>query len=468
MDIQFEAFEYTADDTFKKATYRYTESSTGGWRIRRNGRDHLVLSPGYRLLRVITCGICATDLARRFLPFPLPQIIGHEALVATSENGETFAVEINDTCLARGEETVDVFCRAGLPTHCPTRRVFGIDRLPGGFGPHVLVPVNALVPTTPLDRDVAVLLEPFAAACHAVDVSPPEPGSRVAVLGPGRLGSLVLAALRIHRRDRDIDFRVTAVGACDRDLFLANRIRADEIVDMRATPLDRLEDAFDLVFDTTGSPTGFESALSLACREVHLKSTHGRPFHGISHLTELVVDELSILPARAENFDFAWGDAVAQNNRVYLSPGVPRTLVPGGRMVSCKGAADAETELLNHTPQGEIPRFDLAVAADAESLDAIIRPRASHENSLVRPRGAILCMGDGGTPLDRFVRGGGILRTSRCGDFRRAVDALSRHEDIGSALAKAVITHRFSASDLPEAYATARSEAAVKVVVSHK
>lgn len=54
-------------------------------------------------------------------------------------------VEINDTYEARGDEEKDSFCLAGLPTHSPERRTLGINMLPGGFGPYILAPRNAII-----------------------------------------------------------------------------------------------------------------------------------------------------------------------------------------------------------------------------------------------------------------------------------------------------------------------------------
>lgn len=468
MEIEFDALEYTENDIFENAVYRYRGSKQTGWRILRNGKDHLTLGPGYRLLRVASCGICATDITRRFLPFPLPQIIGHEAVVVDEDTGEPYAVEINDTCLARGDETPEPFCRADLATHCPTRRVFGIDRLPGGFGRYVLVPKHALASTRGLDSHTAVLVEPFAAAYHAANVSTPKPGNRVAVLGPGRLGSLILAALRMIRRDHHLGFDITAVGVRERDLSIARRMKADAIIDARHVDMTRLENRFDLVFDATGSPRGFETALSLASREAHLKSTHGKPFYDMTHLTELVVDELAILPAHPASVDFSWGAPPRRNQRIYLSPDAAPSLVPDDREIFRGTTEAAEADLATRTPEGALPRFDLAIATNAWSLDRIIRPSTAHENALVRPRGAILYQTSEDTPLARFIRGGGTLRTSRCGNFKRAIEALMRHADIGAQLADTVITHRFPVSALPEAYETAKSEGAVKIIVDHE
>src|SRR5262245_29297316 len=194
MEVEFSAPEYHADGTFRSARLSFQGSTEGGWSVARDGRPHLALGPGYRLLRVRACGVCSTDLARHFLPFPLPQVTGHEVL-AVDELGRRYVVEINASHAARGVPSDCPFCASGLETHCPERIVLGIHDLPGGFGPWILAPVHAALPVPDAVPDAsAVLTEPLAAALHAVETVAPRAGERVLVLGPRRLGTLVVAA----------------------------------------------------------------------------------------------------------------------------------------------------------------------------------------------------------------------------------------------------------------------------------
>ena len=166
-EVEFDALEYGADDRFHPAHLRFESSPRTGWRVLRGGRLALELGPGYRLLRSETCGVCSTDLARRFLPFPLPQVTGHE-LVARDGEGRRYVVEINASHAARGLKADCPFCENGLATHCPERLVLGIHDLPGGFGPWVLVPIRAALELSPrIPDEVAVLVEPFAAVTRS-------------------------------------------------------------------------------------------------------------------------------------------------------------------------------------------------------------------------------------------------------------------------------------------------------------
>src|SRR3954467_6551124 len=140
--IRFVAPEYQADGSFRETAYGLRGSAEDGWEIARDGAPHLRLGRGYRALRVSHCGICATDLARCRLPFPLPQVTGHE-VVALDDAGAPVVIGINASHAARAlcARGWCTYCIGGLPTHCPERRVLGIHDLPGGFGPWVLAPV---------------------------------------------------------------------------------------------------------------------------------------------------------------------------------------------------------------------------------------------------------------------------------------------------------------------------------------
>ena len=134
--ISFTAPEYQADGSFRPVPYVFARRS-GGWDILRDGVLHEQVGTGYVAVRSEICGICSTDLARRFLPYPLPQIIGHEVL--GRHEGRRVVVEINASHAARGLATECGFCNGGMPSQCPERITLVINRLPaapeGAEGP---------------------------------------------------------------------------------------------------------------------------------------------------------------------------------------------------------------------------------------------------------------------------------------------------------------------------------------------
>ena len=467
MHIKFNAFDYTAEDTFVNSEYEYSGDKNSGWEIKRNGTDYLRLGSGYELLKTKLCGVCSTDIARRFLPFPLPQITGHELVAETLDGKQHFVVEINDTPAARGDLLQDQFCMSGIPTHSPTRLVLGIDRLPGGFGPYILAPQNAMVPYDKISDLTAVMIEPFAAGLQAVIASPPKEGDSVAVLGPRRLGSLLIAALKAYKENYKIDFTITALARHEELLVLAKKLGADNGINLTKVNPESLRKFYDIVYDTTSTEAGFQSALKFAKREVHLKSTNGMEMCGFHKLTELVVDELSILPFTKENLEFRWENQTHRNDRIYST--FPVSLENKEIKVYESDILSAETVLESKEFADRLPRFDLGVASSISEVDALIRPNPANENSLIRPRGAILFKGDSaGNPLLEFINGGGSLRTSRCGDFHLAIRLLEDNKELADSLSKNMISHLYSAEKMTDAFAMAKNPNAIKVVVEHK
>lgn len=467
MNVAFDAAEYHADTRFRPIALGFDGDPETGWRVTRDRVASLALGTGYRAFRVVGCGVCSTDLARHFLPFPLPQVTGHEVL-ALDDGGRRVALEINASHAARGVDAPCPFCRGGLATHCPDRLVLGIHDLPGGFGPHVLAPVGAAVDVPDaIPDESAVLIEPLAAALHAVHTVAPRDGDRIAVLGPRRLGMLVVAALAAARATGGANFEIVALARREAMVALAREFGADggAVVDGDGDSLG--EDAYDVVIDTTGNPDAFALALRLARREVHVKSTHGRPVLGVAHLTELVVDELALapvpsgpegLPSLGRRPVVAWG-----------APTPPPAWLAGTADVRVTPFDALLADLDASPPDGGLPRADIAAVAGAAGIDRAIRPVPGREVSIVAPRGTIWVAPDAhaGDDLAGVIATRGVrVTSSRCGSFDDAVRLMvadARFRDAGAKLT----THRFDASDMNTVFDVARSPECIKAVVWH-
>ncbi len=471
MQVEIFAPEFQADTTFKDALYRFEGSTREGWTVLRNGEAHLGLGPGYRLLRTVSCGVCSTDLVRHWLPFPLPQVIGHEVL-AEDKAGQRVVVEINASHRALGQDAGCPFCAAGLETHCPDRLTLGIHGLPGGFGPHFLAPASAVIPLPETVPDRAgVLVEPLAAALHAVAVVQPGPGDRVAVLGTRRLGLLIIAAFRAHRVSTGIDFTILALDRQPDLLDLARTFGADSGLEVEGEGSGLLAGLAEVVVDATGNPGALDLALRLARREVHVKSTHGRPAAGLKHLTEMVVDEIGVGPFPRgddlEQYGLSGGDrppVVA-----WLCESEPPVWLTQSASVLRGAAADVLKDLETSPRVHGLPRVDAAVVDSAAGIDRAVRPLTHREVSLVKPRGFVLLAAgaprDTISSLDRAVLDRDLrITTSRCGDFRAALELLEADPELRR-VGERLITHVFPVRRIAEAFETARSPACIKAVV---
>lgn len=471
-EIQFDATECHAGGTLKKAAYRFLKVGND-WTVQREGQDQVHLGAGYQPVRVVACGVCSTDLARPYLPFPLPQIIGHELLGQTSAG--YCVIEINASHKARGLiPNACPYCQLDLHSHCPERVTLGIDRLPGGFGPWVLAPEQALLAwpeQAPLAA--AVLTEPFAAALQALKVTPPTTNARVAVLGPRRLGMLLLAALATWREQSGTSFEISALANHSELLAHAAVLGADYGLNLSLMPERALAQRFDVVFDTTGKVKGLERALAMAKQVVHLKSTHGRQVMGMDHLSDFVIDELSLLPVSTEHMNYAWPGSGWKNRHVLVTPRaidkLPRLRSPVTYHILEPEAAVCKLERAGYLEGGPLPQFDLAVVASLAEADRVIRP-GTWGRSLVRPRGAILLApGSSENALDSAIRERGLqIHSSRCGEFSEALAMFAAYPQLCETLAELMISHRFAADELATALAVAAdSRAGIKVVVEH-
>ncbi|KAJ3256455.1 hypothetical protein HDU77_003142 [Chytriomyces hyalinus] len=505
------ALELHEDTSLQSCEYSFSPKS-----VLRNGVEHLSLDGEWCVCKTLSCGVCCTDCARHFLPYPLPQIIGHEVIVAIPDShallkdADFAAVEINNNC----RQISCPYCANNtLPTQCPHRITMGINTWPGGLAPFMVAPVVNMIPVprNTLSLLSATLIEPFAAALHAIDSSSLQQSDHVAILGTGKLGLLAILALEGRRRSdpKLSDIRITAIVREGnlQHVSLAKSFGADHIISVpkseegEESALANLE--FDVVFDTTGNPKGLHRAISLATREVHLKSTHGQPVFGMKHWTEMVVAELTLIPATAQNLisRLAWRNPTAPARQsgtrekcmnIYVAPSaadqLPTELLNHSEYTLYTDLSIAEADAaLESGTLGEhllslgsrLPRFDAAIVASPEDVDAVVFPSRFHDKSLVAPRGAIfyLCadssrINENGMEL--LLKNGTIISTSRCGDFKRALQILlqrdgDKAELIGNKLQQ-LVTHRYSLSDLPLAMEVARGNRVdgnkpVKIVV---
>ena len=245
-------------------------------------------APGETRVDVTLAGVCATDLelARGYMGFA--GVPGHEFVGVAREGpyaGRRVVGEINAAC-GRCER-----CARGMDRHCATRTVLGILGRDGAFAERLYLPQRnlSLVPDEMPD-DVAVFVEPVAAALALGEAADVAPGARAAVVGDGKLGLLCAQALALSGA------RVTLLGRHERKLEIARRAGADarREVDAGAT--------FPLVVDATGSSDGFARALALVEPRgtVVLKTTtRDAPKES---LAKIVIDEIRVVGSRCGRF----------------------------------------------------------------------------------------------------------------------------------------------------------------------
>jgi threonine dehydrogenase-like Zn-dependent dehydrogenase len=249
--------------------------------------------PGEALIRLLAGGICATDLevVKGYAGFE--GVLGHEFVGVVEESpdpawiGRRVVGGINAGCGVCAE------CLSAGPEHCPGRTVLGIINRQGVFADCFTLPLANLLPVPDeMPDELAVFVEPLAAALRIGEQIVVRPTARAAVVGPGRLGLLVGQVLALGGTE------VTMLGRSAESLALPARLG------MATGLVEEVGDkAYDLVVEATGNEAGLAHSMRLVRPRgtLVLKSTfEGRP---AINLSPLVVDEVSVVGSRCGPFE---------------------------------------------------------------------------------------------------------------------------------------------------------------------
>lgn len=248
-----------------------------------------VRQPGQALIRLLTAGICSTDLHLQRGYYGFAGTPGHEFVgeVVASDDpawiGQHVVGEINLAC---GTCAV---CRKALGRHCPNRTVLGIVKHPGAFAEYLTLPqvnLHRVPEGVPLEH--AVFVEPIAAACEILDQVSVWQGVKVAVLGDGKLGLLIAQVLQLHGA------RVHLYGRHPEKIAT--------IAPLGVVP-GQPGATFAFVVDATGTSAGLEQAVAMTRPRgtLIMKSTvHDK----VSIDTApIIVNELTLVGSRCGRFE---------------------------------------------------------------------------------------------------------------------------------------------------------------------
>jgi threonine dehydrogenase-like Zn-dependent dehydrogenase len=257
----------------------------------RGGYPDPVAAPGESIGRVSIAGVCGTDLeiARGYMQYR--GVPGHEfaGRVVESQNsalrGKRVVGEINAGC---GRCAT---CSAGLARHCPNRTVLGILGRDGAFAEFLRLPDANLIPIPDsVPDDVAVFVEPLAAAYEIFEQVHLPRNQTILVLGDGRLGALVALALKGEK------YIPVVAGHHREKLARLAELGLDTIEE------SSLRDKFDVVIECSGGESGFRRAVELVRPRgtIILKSTAAAAAE--LNLAPIVVNEITIVGSRCGRF----------------------------------------------------------------------------------------------------------------------------------------------------------------------
>lgn len=282
------------------------------------------LRAGWALVQVCLAGICNTDveILRGYHNFQ--GTLGHEFVgiverVANPKDrgwiGRRVVGEINLACAGLGFRKLCGYCLRGIPTHCERRRVLGIVGHDGAFAEYLALPVVNLhrVPANVPD-DAAVFTEPLAAACEILEQVDIRAHRAAALIGDGKLAQMIGRVLSAA------GLPVTMIGkhASKLRLALLAGISTEKSTSRNACRAD----AFTLVVEATGSPSGLALAQRITAPRgtLVLKST----FHGAADVETwpIVVKEITVVGSRCGPFRPAL--ALLRSGRVDPCPLISR------------------------------------------------------------------------------------------------------------------------------------------------
>jgi len=244
------------------------------------------------VITVTMAGVCGTDysLYKGKFDVPLPVVPGHEGIgivkstgpgVSDITVGQRVVIQPNFAC--RDCE----LCSSGMDNICSGKVRLGID-INGVFAEYVKVPARYVWPVPDkLDDRIAVCAEPLAVSAHALKTFPPSKGDRVLVIGAGVIGLMTLLLAKSKGAV------VTISDLLDEHLSMAEKMGADGV--LNAADGSAAEgSSFDLIYETSGAPSGLTDAIELAAPggRIALLGLPGSEFPVFS--TPIVRKELTI------------------------------------------------------------------------------------------------------------------------------------------------------------------------------
>jgi D-arabinitol dehydrogenase (NADP+) len=219
-----------------------------------------VSGPHDVLVKVMASGVCGTDvhIYRGEYLGSYPVTPGHEfsgvvveagAEVTRFRPGSRVAVEPNVCCDNCSP------CLSNRQNFCDNWQGIGVTR-PGAMAQYVLAPEKVVFDAGSIPFDQAAFMEPLSCVLHGIESVGIRMGDRVAVIGTGPIGMLLIRASRAWGAAR-----FTVADLSRERLEAARRDGVEEAV----TDVSSLKvDQFDVVIDATGAPAMLSQAIRLA------------------------------------------------------------------------------------------------------------------------------------------------------------------------------------------------------------
>jgi (R,R)-butanediol dehydrogenase/meso-butanediol dehydrogenase/diacetyl reductase len=247
--------------------------------------------PGDVVVRVVSCGICGTDLHEYTAgpivtpvePHPLtgaqnPQILGHEF------SGEVVEVGPDVTGFTSGDRVAIMplaycgrcaYCRRGFQHLCATMGCVGLSHAWGGMAELAMVAEYQLVKLPDgVDYRQGALIEPTAVAAYGVERAGVAPGDRVLVTGAGPIGALAALCARSAGASSVFVSEPNSARRARADALGVATVLDPTSVDVPQFLRDETEGlGVDVAIECSGHPNGFSAAVKSLRRRGTLAQT---------------------------------------------------------------------------------------------------------------------------------------------------------------------------------------------------
>ena len=243
------------------------------------------------VVRVVTCGICGTDLHEYMAgpivtpvePHPLtgaqnPQILGHEFA------GEVVAVGPGVTRVSAGDRVAIMplaycgrcaYCQRGLQHLCATMGCVGLSHAWGGMAELATVAEYQIVRLPDgVTYEQGALIEPTAVAAYGVERAGVAPGDRVLVTGAGPIGALAALCARSAGASSVYVSEPNPARRARAEALGVATVLDPTAVDVPALLREQSDGlGIDVVIECSGHPQGFDTGIRSLRRRGTLAQT---------------------------------------------------------------------------------------------------------------------------------------------------------------------------------------------------
>jgi L-iditol 2-dehydrogenase len=285
--------------------------------------------PGEVLIKVLAATTCGTDLKaylRGHPQIPMPGVFGHEYAGVVAAVGPDARFSVGDAVMGVHSAPCQrcFWCLRDQENLCESIMA---TKVLGSYAEYLLIPehiarLNLFDKPAELSFEMASLLEPLSCVAQAIGLLRLQRDSRVLVIGPGAIGLMFVAALRLNEVEN-----VTLAGRNISRLAVGEQLGAlpNKLEDV-VLPEGR---GFDIVIECTGTVEVWEQSLNYARRGGTVVLFGGCPSGSLARIDtrKLHYDQIALLSP------FHFGTKAVRTAREWLlNPAMDlRPLISGER-----------------------------------------------------------------------------------------------------------------------------------------